>query len=271
MGNTWDITSFIAFELRHSHTFAEKMIAKTFLVTLCVTSFFYIFYILRKLAYFLSDPNERQRTLVLSSKDENLHFATLWVLLIDSFLLSIFILQHSLMATAVVKNMLKRLYIDEIERSFYNICSAAALWLLLDNWQFIPWINIWSFDVSNNNILWSIFMGIHIIGWCIIYGGCLVMDISELAGFKQVYYKVTARPCPMSKKSRELQRYYSHMRHPSFIGFLLILWIHPIMTLDRFLLASVLTMYMVLMWNVDKEDYQYHAHVLRWKQRERSF
>lgn len=246
------------------------MIAKTFLVTLCVASFFYIFYVLRKLVYFLSDPNEHQRTLLSSSKDENL-LSTLWSLLIDFVLLSVFILQHSLMASETTKNMLKKLYIDEIERSFYNICSAVVLCLLLDNWQFISWFNIWSLNISNNNVLWMIFMSIHILSWSIIYGGCLVMDISELAGFRQVYYKVTLRPCLMNKKSKELQRYYSHMRHPSFIGFLLILWIHPFMTLDRFLLASVLTMYMLLMWNVDEQDYQYHTHVLRWKQREQSY
>lgn len=44
------------------------MIAKTFLIILCVTSFFYIFYVLRKLVYFLSDPNEDQKTLLLSIK-----------------------------------------------------------------------------------------------------------------------------------------------------------------------------------------------------------
>lgn len=39
-------------------------------------------------------------------------------------------------------------------------------------------------------------------------------------------------------------------------------------SLDRFLLASIFTIYMLLRWAIDKEDYQYHAHVLRCKQRE---
>ncbi|KAI4494193.1 hypothetical protein M0802_009062 [Mischocyttarus mexicanus] len=198
----------------------------------------------------------------------NINLSTLWSLLINSCLLSLFILQHSLMANAIVKDFLKKLHIDEIERSFYNTCSAAIISFLLDNWQIIPWVKIWNIDISNNNILWSTFISIHILGWFIIYGGCLIMDISELIGFRQVYYKITARPNPMSNKSKELQRYYSHMRHPSFIGFLMILWVHPFMSLDRFLLASILTIYMLLRWSIDKEDYQYHSHVLRCKQRE---
>ncbi|XP_043490105.1 nurim homolog [Polistes fuscatus] len=246
----------------------DAMIRKTFLVILCITSFFYIFFVLRKLIYFLSNSNEHQNTQLVSTEDENLNLSTLWSLLIDSCLLSLFILQHSLMANVTVKNFLKKLYIDEIERSLYNTCSAAVLSFLLDNWQIIPWINIWNIDISNNNILWSTFILIHIFGWFIIYSGCLTMDISELIGFRQVYYKITARPSPMSTKSKELQRYYSHMRHPSFIGFLTILWVHPFMSLDRFLLASILTIYMLLRWSIDKEDYQYHAHVLRCKQRE---
>lgn len=245
------------------------MVVKPFLLIFCFISFLYVFYVLRKLVYFLSDTNDHQRTLLLPLKDESLNSSTVWALFIDYLLISVFILQHSLMASETVKNMLSKLYIIEIERSFYNICSAAVLSLLLDNWQFISWISVWSLDISNSNTLWLMFMAVHIMGWLIIYGGCLIMDISELTGFKQVYYKANVNS--MSTKSRELRRYYSHMRHPSFIGFLIILWIHPFMTLDRFLLASVISMYMVLMWNVDKEDYQYQTIALRQKQKEQVF
>ncbi|KAF7402446.1 hypothetical protein HZH66_004713 [Vespula vulgaris] len=198
-GTVFGTQFLLFFKLYYFFIFTDAMIAKTFLIILCVTSFFYIFYVLRKLVYFLSDPNEDQKTLLLSIKDGNLNLSTLWSLLINSCLLSIFILQHSFMANATIY---------------------------------------------------------------------LIIIYYELVGFRQVYYKITARPSPMSKKSKELQRYYAHMRHPSFIGFLIILWVHPFMSLDRFLLASIFTIYMLLRWAIDKEDYQYHAHVLRCKQRE---
>ncbi|KAG7211511.1 hypothetical protein KM043_010779 [Ampulex compressa] len=85
---------------------------------------------------------------------------------------------------------------------------------------------------------------------------------------KEVYYKFSARPSPIEMKSRELLRYYAHMRHPSFTGFLLILWIFPFMTIDRCLLALMITIYMALMWSIDREDYNYHSFCVRKKERE---
>lgn len=145
-------------------------------------------------------------------------------------LLSTFMLQHSLMATDFVKHLFCKLNMDYMERSIYNVVSALALHLLLNQWQIIPSIALWKVDTSSNNVLWCIFTAAHVLAWSIIYSGCLMMDISELTGIKQVYYKFSSRPSPMVMKSKGLSRYYSHMRHPSFTGFLIILWIHPYMT-----------------------------------------
>ena len=38
--------------------------------------------------------------------------------------------------------------------------------------------------------------------------------------------------------------------------------------LDRLLLALILTVYMTLMWTIDKEDYNYHENLVKRKQRE---
>lgn len=194
--------------------------------------------------------------------------SVLWLLIINMFLLSIFILQHSLMANDFIKHLFCKLQIDYMERSIYNVTSAMALHLLFNKWQIISSIILWKVNIISNNVLWFMFTALHILVWSIIYSGCLMMDISELAGIKQVYYKFSFRPSPMQMKSKKLLRYYSHMRHPSFIGFLIILWIYPYMTLDRLLLASILTIYMALMWMIDKEDYNYHVNFVKRKQRE---
>jgi hypothetical protein len=41
----------------------------------------------------------------------------------------------------------------------------------------------------------------------------------------------------MSEKNAQVQILYEHMRHPMFIGPLLVIWMTPIMTLDRFCAA----------------------------------
>jgi hypothetical protein len=134
------------------------------------------------------------------------------------------------MASDSVKDLYYKFNLEDIERSVYNMSSAAVLHLLISKWQSIPWLLFWNYNIVQNSKLLFIISALHFIGWSIIYSGCVMMDISELAGIKQVYYKISGRPRPMAMKSRELQRYFMHMRHPSFTGFLIILWIHPVMT-----------------------------------------
>lgn len=239
------------------------MIVKIIGVTTCAVSFFYTAYVLCNLTHFLSNHNGKPEASV-PEKDEISSVA--WSTLLDLSLLSIFMLQHSLMASDTVKYLFCKLRLEYLDRSVYNAISAGALHLLIDWWQPIPWLTLWRVDTASNTTAWLIFSAFHVLAWSIVYSGCLMMDASELAGLKQVSYKITGQRSPMEMKSRDLLRYYAHMRHPSFTGFLIILWIHPLMTLDRLLLALVLTVYMALMWTIDQDDYNYHANVIRRKQ-----
>ena len=61
----------------------------------------------------------------------------------------------------------------------------------------------------------------------------------------------------MRHKSLNAQRLYSHMRHPGAWCFLVVLWLHPLMTLGRFVLALMWTMYLLFGHTVDEKDYEY--------------
>lgn len=244
------------------------MILKCVSVVTCAACFSYTFYVLCNLTYFLSNHNGNDgRTIVSPGKDDSAG-SVVWLLIVNMSLLSVFMLQHSLMASDFVKRLFLKLQMDYMERSIYNVASAASLHLLINHWQIVPSISWWKIDTFSNDILWYIFTSCHVLAWSIVYSGMLMMDISELIGLKQVYYKFSSRPSPMSMKSKGLIRYYSHMRHPSLTGFLIILWIYPYMTLDRIMLGSILSVYMALMWNIDDEDYNYHASLVRRKEAE---
>lgn len=161
--------------------------------------------------------------------DDNTTQSTLWSLLIDMSLLSIFIFQHSIMASDFTKQIFFKLHSEYLSRSIYNACSSASLHFLINKWQQSPALKIWNIETSNNDTIWMLFSSLHIFSWCIIYSGCIMMDIAELCGLKQVWYKVSGKNSPLDAKSKELRRYIKHMRHPSFIGFLIILWIYPFM------------------------------------------
>lgn len=56
------------------------------------------------------------------------------------------------------------------------------------------------------------------------------MDITELLGIKQVYYSIKCWKPPMEYKSKHLNSWYQHMRHPGIISLTVILWITPVLT-----------------------------------------
>jgi len=159
--------------------------------------------------------------------DNNATESTLWSLLIDMLLITIFVFQHSVMANEFTKHTFCRLNIEHLSRSIYNTCSSASLHFLMNKWQRTPAATIWKFE-SFNEAVW-IFSSLHVFSWSIIYSGCIMMDIAELCGLKQIWYRLSKRNSPLDTKSIELRRYMRHMRHPSFTGFLVILWIYPIM------------------------------------------
>ncbi|XP_012279484.1 nurim homolog isoform X2 [Orussus abietinus] len=257
----------------YSNTYVRMQIVKQFPkfvnLTVCAVSICYMGYVVTLFVNFLSSYNHGQKALAHSrSEEESLVLPTVTALLTDTCLLIIFILQHSVMASNLIKHLYWKINLFHLERGLYNASSAAVLHVLMNNWEYLQWITIWNVDVAYSNKLWLFFTALQFVGWFLVFCGCLVMDVSELVGLKQVMYKLSARPCPMSLKSREMQRFYSHMRHPSFTGFLIILWLHPLMTIDRLLLAGIFTVYMPLMWFIDEKDYQYYSIVAQKKRQE---
>ncbi|KDR20549.1 nurim homolog [Zootermopsis nevadensis] len=191
--------------------------------------------------------------------------ATIWALTVNTSLLCLFMFQHSAMAKPFFKRALYTSGLQVAERSIYVIATSIALQCVTQYWQPIPWLSLWHIDTSGR-VLWTVFTVVHCFAWCVIYIGTLMMDIGEMFGIKQVYYSLCGLPDPLTFKSRELRRFYLHMRHPSFIGFCALLWIYPVMSLDRVLLAGLWTIYMMVAWNVDRFDYQYQCQQLRRKQ-----
>jgi protein-S-isoprenylcysteine O-methyltransferase Ste14 len=205
-----------------------------------------------ELMYFLSDPNYNKKVSI--SRDAWLSVS--WSLLVNMILLSLFILQHSLLAVSGVKSAIKNYGMQDLYRSFYVITTTAVLQILIRNWFNIPEVTLWKFNM-NFRPFWWLYTTIHIIAWLIIYIGNICMDVNELIGIKQIYYSIINLPDPNSRKSYQLQRLNSHMRHPSFVAFLLIFWSVPIMSLDRLLLATIFTLYMFISWTTDENDYAY--------------
>lgn len=99
---------------------------------------------------------------------------------------------------------------------------------MLTQWQPIPSYVLWNINCDSAPIWWT-FLTLHAVAWLVIYGGSFIMDFPELTGVKQVYYDIKNLQTPSTYKSRELVRLYGHVRHPSFFGLSLILWVTNLM------------------------------------------
>ncbi|XP_044577787.1 nurim homolog isoform X1 [Cotesia glomerata] len=225
-------------------------------------SIFYTIYVVYCLIYFISNHNQNHKAVQTSGNDDNAESLTAaWNILMNLYLLFLFLIQHSVMASRIIKRLYKKLNISEYERSIYNALSSVCLDYLMRNWKPVPLITLWEVNTESNMYSWILFSALHLFGWLIILGGCCMLDVTELLGWKQIYCKVLNKPGALAVKSKEYQRYLDHMRHPSFVGFIITFWIHPYMTIDRFLLSFIITIYMLMIWNIDESDYKYASNI----------
>lgn len=65
--------------------------------------------------------------------------------------------------------------------------SATVLQVAIRNWQCTTDARLWFLDTSNRPVVWFVFTVFHVIGWTLILGSTLLMDICELIGVKQVW------------------------------------------------------------------------------------
>ncbi|KAL3276158.1 hypothetical protein HHI36_020877 [Cryptolaemus montrouzieri] len=221
--------------------------------TICGIGLLLTFYTIMDLMLFLSDPY-KQRLSGYPRRD--VWTSISWSLLVDMCLLSMFVLQHSLLSSTKIKTFFESYGLQDLYRSFYVITTSIVLQIVISNWLYIPEVVLWKLNL-NYKPVWWIYFGIHTIAWILIYVGNIFMDVNELLGIKQVAYSLKNLPDPNRRKSYELKRLCNHVRHPSFLAFILLIWITSVMSLDQLLLATVFSLYMYIAWNTDQEDYIY--------------
>ncbi|XP_071809605.1 nurim-like [Asterias amurensis] len=178
-------------------------------------------------------------------------------LLLDILLIVAFILQHTLMACRLWKDFIQWLGLEVVERSLYILATCAALQLLMFNWRpLFPETILWSLD-ADSRVVQIIFSFVYFVAWLFVIGVVLVLDYAELVGVKQVYYYLMDLEPPLQLKSREYQRLFSNFRHPILTGLMIVLWVVPVMTIGRLVLALSLTLYTFYGHRLDMQDYDY--------------
>lgn len=163
-----------------------------------------------------------------------------YALLINIALLSVFALQHSIMARPGFKKWWTTIFSPAIERSIYVLLSSGAL--LLTFWQWRPMIDIvWNIEGETyvmiiNIIFWA--------GWSIVLISTFLISHFHLFGLTQVFENFKNQS--LSDPQFKMNLFYKIVRHPIMLGFIIAFWAEPVMTQGHLLFASVTTIYILV-------------------------
>lgn len=152
-------------------------------------------------------------------------------------LLSLFAIQHSVMARPAFKRWWTRFVPASIERSTYVLATSITLLGIFWLWQPMNAV-VWEVENAPATI---IIYGIFALGWLIVFFSTFMINHFDLFGLKQVYeYVKGIEPKPGKLKITFL---YQIVRHPIMLGFIIAFWATPVMTAGHLLFALVTTSY----------------------------
>lgn len=169
-------------------------------------------------------------------------------LLINSGLLALFALQHSIMARKWFKEWWTRIIPKPIERSTFVLFASTALILLYIFWRPMGG-TIWSVE---DPALQIILYAVCAFGWLLVLVTTFLINHFELFGLRQVWRYLL-------KKENEPLKFvtpgpYKMIRHPLYFGFLLAFWATPVMTVSHLFFSIMTTAYILVAIQFEEKD-----------------
>jgi methanethiol S-methyltransferase len=167
---------------------------------------------------------------------------------VDTMLIGLFAVQHSVMARQGFKSWWTRIVPTSVERSTYVLFASFALLILYWQWQPMP-TPVWTVQ---NPAGAAVLEGIFWLGWVVLVASTFLLSHFELFGLTQVFARLFGRQ-PSNAKFRT-PLLYRRVRHPIYLGVLLAVWATPAMTIGHLLFSVVITGYILIGIQLEEHD-----------------
>ena len=185
---------------------------------------------------------------VPKSMDSPREVALSTALLVNLGLLGLFAVQHSVMARPAFKRWWTRIIPEPAERSTYVLFSSLALIVLFWFWQPMGGV-VWEMhSKAGINTMYAIYAA----GYALLLYVTFLIDHFDLFGLRQVWLQLVGKPfTPLTFKTPWL---YRQVRHPLYVGWLMIFWATPTMTVAHLVFAAMSTAYILVAIQWEERD-----------------
>jgi protein-S-isoprenylcysteine O-methyltransferase Ste14 len=167
---------------------------------------------------------------------------------INFLLMVFFTLPHTVMARRRVKEWMRKSVPLPMERSTYVLVSSILLFILCVFWQPLP-AAVYDF---RGTFAAPLFMSLYGLGWFIGLFSTFLIDHFDLFGLKQAWSFARNKRSFVHKFVTPLL--YRLVRHPIYLGWLLIHWCTPYLSVGQLFLAIFITIYIIIAIKYEERD-----------------
>jgi len=169
-------------------------------------------------------------------------------LAINLALLAVFALQHSVMARPWFKKAWTKFVPTVAERSTYVLFSSLALLLLFWKWEPMGGV-VWS--VGNLYAYFAIQI-LYALGWLTVLVTTFLISHFDLFGLRQVWFYLICKD--YEPPAFRTPGPYKVVRHPLYVGWLMVFWSAPVMTVAHLVFAVMTTAYILVAIQFEERD-----------------